>query len=144
MTTIAASRLHGEMAADTQMNCGYSIFPSKKIYVSDHGLVGAAGSSIDCSKFLEWVGRGMDKESIPSLDAEDGFQALVMRHDALFFFEKDCFPLKIERDFHAIGSGGDAALAAMFCGKTPKRAVEIAAKVNNLTGGPITVLVLDT
>ena len=144
MTTIAASRLHGEMAADTQMNLGCSIFHCKKIFATDHGLVGAAGSSIDCSKFLQWVERGMDEESRPSIDGEDGFQAIVLRHGAIFMFERDCFPMRIERDFHAIGSGGDAALAAMFCGKTPKRAVEIASKCNNQTGGPITVLKLES
>jgi hypothetical protein len=33
-------------------------------------------------------------------------------------------------------------MAAMLCGKTPKRAVEIASKIDPGTGGPVTVLVL--
>ena len=47
------------------------------------------------------------------------------------------FVRKIEEQFFAIGCGGDFALAAMECGKTPKEAVEIAAKFTVNTGGEI-------
>jgi ATP-dependent protease HslVU (ClpYQ) peptidase subunit len=143
MTTIAASRLHGEMAADTQVNFGSSTFPSKKIYSFGGRLAGAAGTSIDCSLFMQWVAGGLDPEARPEMEDGDEFQALVLSHDGLFFFEADCCPVRIERDFHAIGTGGDAALAAFFCGKTPRRAVEIAAKIDSGTGGPVTVLKLE-
>jgi len=148
MTTIAASRSHGEMAADTQVNVGTATFPSKKIFATPYGIVGAAGDAIDCSTFLSWVFAGMKRKSRPSFEKEDdeeyNFQALVLSFDGLFFFEKDCCPLRIERDFHAIGTGADAAVAAFLCGKTPKRAVEIAGQVDNSTGGPVTVLKLET
>lgn len=141
MTTICASRQHGEMAADTQVTAGNSSFPAKKIVATQHGLVGAAGTCLDCTSFFKWVDAGMPDER-PSLVDGDSFQALVLSHDGLFYVEEDLALQRIERDFHAIGSGGASALAAMICGKTPKRAVEIASKVDACTGGPITVLKL--
>lgn len=144
MTTICASRLHGEMAADTQVNFGSSTFPSKKIFSFGATLAGAAGASIDCSAFMAWVESGMDPDARPEMDDGDEFQALVLTHEGLFFFEGDCCPLKIERDYHAIGTGGEAALAALMCNKTPRRAVEIAAKIDSGTGGPVTVLKLES
>ena len=142
MTTIVASRQHGEMAADTQVNVGDITFPSKKIFTTCNGLVGAAGSSVDCAKFIAWVEAGMDINDRDELKDADEFQALLLTHDGLFFFEDDWIANKIERDFHAIGTGGGPAMAAMLCGKTPKRAVEIASKIDPGTGGPVTVLVL--
>jgi ATP-dependent protease HslVU (ClpYQ) peptidase subunit len=143
MTTICASRLHGEMAADTQVNFGSSTFPSKKIFSTPHGLVGAAGTSIDCAKFVAWVEAGMNLNDRDELKDEDEFQALLLTHEGLFFFEGDWVACRIERDYHAIGTGGEAALAALMCGKNPRRAVEIAAKIDSGTGGPVTVLTLE-
>ena len=140
MTTIVASRQHGEMAADTQVVVGDTSFPSKKIFTTCNGLVGAAGASVDCAKFIAWVEAGMDINDRDELSEGDAFHALLLTHDGLFFFEEDWIANKVERGFHAIGTGGGPALAAMFCGKTPKRAVEIASKIDSGTGGPVTVL----
>ena len=66
-------------------------------------------------------------------------EGLLMRADGLFLLDSDCVEHKIERGFHAIGSGTHAALAAMMMGADPKRAVEIAAQIDTGTGGEISV-----
>ena len=146
MTTICASRTHGEMAADTRANLDYNhtFFSSKKVWKCGDKIAAAAGSALDCCAFVEWVAGGCDKENRPTIDAEDdGFQGLILSHEGLDYYERDCSPLHIDSDFYAIGTGAQAAMAAMICGKTPKRAVEIASKIDNMTGGPFTVIRLD-
>lgn len=47
---------------------------------------------------------------------------------------------KINRPYHAIGSGRDFALAAMRLGKSPREAVELSAEFDVYTGGEIEVV----
>lgn len=137
MTTICASRQHGQMAGDTRLNIGAVYAPTKKVFEVNGRLVGAAGLSIHCNAFIDWLNGG-DK---PDFE-DESFEALVLDHEGLWYYEADCHPMKIERDFHAIGSGSQAAIAALMCGKPPKRAVEIACQIDNHSGKPIDVLSL--
>lgn len=45
--------------------------------------------------------------------------------------------MKNQRGFWAIGSGRDFALAALYCGKTAKEAVEVAMHFDSGTGGEV-------
>lgn len=128
------------MAADTQVNYGAMTFPSRKIFATVQGLVGVAGPSIQCAKFIEWVEEGMDKNTRPDMEEGDEIQALLLNDEGLFFFEGDWVACRVERDYHAIGTGGEAALAAMMCGKNPREAVEVACCIDSQSGQPVTVL----
>lgn len=146
MTTICCSRSHGEMAGDSRANLEYNFthFPAKKVEKIGDVLVGASGRAIDCTAFMTWIWNGPDPENKPLLDSEDnGFQGLMLSHDGIFYFERDLCAMRVDRDFHAIGTGSQAALAALMLGKPPRRAVEIAAKIDSNTGAPFTVISLD-
>lgn len=47
---------------------------------------------------------------------------------------------KVRRGYHAIGSGRDYALAAMYCGNRAATAVKVAMEFDNDTGGEIIVI----
>lgn len=130
------------MASDTRATLGDMSFPTKKIHKAGDSLVGCAGGGNDCDFFIRWVAAGMIDDQRPVMESPDEFQALVLNYDGLFYYDHSCVAYKIERDFHAIGTGGMAALAALMCGKTPKRAVEIACKINPNSGLPVEVLSL--
>lgn len=138
MTTIVASVKHRSMAADSKCTVGDLSFPSVKIYRINGALVGAAGDGAQCHSFLGWLRNQTRKR--PDLD---DFEALVLNEDGLFYYERDCIPNPVRRDYHAIGSGAGPALAALICGKTLKRAVEIACEVDSQSGGPVEVIGLD-
>lgn len=146
MTTICCSRSHGEMAGDSRANLEYNFthFPAKKVEKIGDVLVGASGRAIDCTAFMTWIRHGADQDNKPPIDAEDvGFQGMILSHDGIDYYENDLCPLRVDRDFHAIGTGSQAALAALMLGKPPKRAVEIAARIDSNTGAPFTVISLD-
>ena len=44
---------------------------------------------------------------------------------------------QLDEDFWAAGSGRQAALAAMHCGKSAVEAVRIAARIDSFTGGRV-------
>lgn len=48
----------------------------------------------------------------------------------------ECRPHEVDLPF-ACGSGSDYAIGAMLAGKSPREAVELAAKKNSATGGKI-------
>ena len=63
--------------------------------------------------------------------------ALVLSREGLFYWASNLVPEPIERGFHAIGSGGNAALGALLAGAQVKRAVEIATEVDTSSGGEV-------
>lgn len=142
VTTIVASRLHGEMAADSAVTVGPVSFPTKKVFRIGDCLVGTAGLTRVCNAFVEWLANGGD---IPKFSEDDHgeFEALVLSHEGIFYYEADFIPQKIERKYHAIGSGAQSAITSMIHGKTPRRAVEVACDVDPQSGRPVDVMKLE-
>lgn len=145
MTTIAANL--EMMVADSKVSVEAGVsYPTTKIIRVKSMILGAAGHSGDCSRFLEW-GRGEFKGPTPKFEAkegnEDSIHALVLKKDGLYFFGVSYpEPEKVELEFFAIGSGGKAARVAMKLGYDPIKAVELACEVDDYTGPPIVVLKL--
>lgn len=144
MTAIAASIITRTMAADTRMNVGDFYFPCKKIVRVGNKLIGAAGTNTETTKFIQYMEDLITDEFTPKpkIKKDADFEALVMDDEGLYYYEHDCIPNKILREFHAIGSGGAPTLAALLCGKTPEQAVKIACEINSQCGLPVTVLKL--
>lgn len=63
--------------------------------------------------------------------------ALVLKSGLLYYGDTTCVMIRIDDDFAAIGSGANAALAAMHCGRSPSEAVKIACKVDMNSGLPV-------
>lgn len=135
MTTIASNR--NRMSADSFVSTGDSSYSTHKIETVGDSLVGCAGPSEWCRKFLAWR-RGTLQQ--PKFKDTQRFEALVLNKTGLYMFENDCVPNRILTGFAAIGSGRTAALAVLHFGGTPQQAVEVACKIDPYSKLPISVL----
>ena len=135
MTTIAADYRVGVMVCDSRCNSGGTWFPGTKVYRIGGELIGISGNCLDEQKWLKWH-KGGRKGPRPKLEA---FEAVVMREDGVYVYDTTGLEMKIERGFHAVGSGGAAAIAVMLAGHSAKEAVEIACQVDAYSGGEICV-----
>lgn len=133
MTTIAVRK--GVMACDSRLVTGDRYYVcGDKIKIIGNAIVGAAGSANDIAKFMEWF-EAQEKEK-PELEDVD---ALVLDSRGLWHYTNGCYPDRIRDGMWSCGSGGDAAYAAMLCGKTAAEAVSIAIKCDTNSGGPVRV-----
>lgn len=99
-------------------------------------LLAAAGDFTPGRVFIDWYGSGKPPPEALTHHGGD-FVCLVLRPDGLYEYDIYLRGERIEEDFYAVGSGADAALAAMHCGKSAVEAVRIAARVDAYTGGKI-------
>ncbi len=136
MTTVVASRKDGLIASDslTTDSAGGWFFSAKVFAVADGVVAAAAGASVDCDRFINWLRNG---GKVPT-KVDGGFRGVTLDAKGITVFYPDMAPLRVEQDYLCIGSGGDAAAAALECGKSVREAIEIAARVNRtMTGGDI-------
>ena len=138
------------MASDSGVTMDANTWaPSQKVFKAGGCLVGCAGTvGPNFVKFRRWVSRGMPGKG-PKIVVNDGngepniFEALVIdRRGRLLYFSADCVAIPIDRDYHAIGAGAQAALGAMFCGADPLRAIQAALAHDCDTRGDPQVLTL--
>lgn len=134
MTTVAADARRGVMACDSMTSTSDSWWPSTKVHRAGDALIGGAGEASAIRLFVAWYadGQRQPKPKIP-----DSFCALVLTKEGLFYWASNLVPEPIERGFHAIGSGGNAALGAMLAGATVQKAVQIACQVDSSSGGEV-------
>jgi 20S proteasome alpha/beta subunit len=144
MTTIAANR--EMMAADRRVTDGDTHFPARKIWRIGDAIVGAAGDVGGIQKFvsyLEKIGKSRRKVvPLPEFGKKEAFEAIVLTPEGLFAYDQACRPQEIEAEFYAMGSGKQAALAALHMGANPTQAVEIACLVDNSSDGPVDTLTI--
>jgi hypothetical protein len=134
MTTICADAPRGMMACDSMTSTSDSWWPSTKVYRAGDALIGGAGEAASVRQFVTWYADG---QRLPRPKIADNFCALVLSKEGLSYWASNLVPEPIERGFHAIGSGGNAALGAMLAGANAKRAVEIACEVDTSSGGEV-------
>ena len=134
MTTIAADCRKGVMACDSMTSTSDSWWPSTKVYRVPDALIGGAGDAASVRQFVAWFADGQRN---PKPKLSDNFCCLVMTKEGLFYWASNLVPEPIERGFHAIGSGGNAALGAMLAGASVQKAVEIACMVDTSSGGEV-------
>ena len=135
MTTCAADYRTRTIAADTRVQTEGTWWPGEKIYRVPQGLFAGAGDATEINRYLAWLRKG---QKGPRPKAKS-FEGLLMTEEGLFLIDSDGDTHRIERGWHAIGSGTHAALAAMMMGADPRRAVEVAAAIDTGTGGEISV-----
>lgn len=139
VTTIVATRK--VMAADRRVsdeNSSYSVCKIKRI---GDVLVGGAGSSPGINKFMRWYESGADSDKTPKLaKEEEDIQILVLTKAGLFVYDSSFIADELLNPFYALGSGAQAALAALHMGASAQKAIEIAAMVDNSTGDGIDIL----
>lgn len=110
---------------------------TRKLWRGPDGAAwGFAGDGGAIALARDWVGKGEKPDLIPALRGQD-FCGLCLRPDGKLYLIDGLFsPIEIGPPA-AIGTGETAALAAMICGASPKRAVQIAAMLRTDVGGPI-------
>lgn len=140
--TVIAYR-DGLMAADKKSTYfGVGVTSRKIRRFGDGSIAGCSGEGGVCRALLEWYATGADPGSYP--DAEQKALMLLATSDgSLRLYDGSPFPILIEDEFFAIGSGKDAALAAMHLGHDAAEAVRVACLVDDGCGRGIDMLDLD-
>lgn len=136
MTTIASDAKRGVMAADSMTSTSDSWWPSTKVHRVPGALIGGAGEAASIRQFVTWFSDG---QRSPRPRISDNFCALVLTAEGLCYWASNLVPEPIERGFHAIGSGGNAALGALLAGANVQKAVQIACQVDTSSGGEVVV-----
>lgn len=134
------------MAAD-RMSCEGNTKYGRmtKIFRSRGHLLGFSGAADVAMLLLRWWERGALEEEWPDPHGDDGLEAsmlVVTPGGRILTYERFPFPLSLESEFTAIGSGRDFALAALHLGHDPVKAIEVATELDSFTGGGIDVLSL--
>ncbi len=133
MTTIVCNR--EVMAGDTLLVAATKAH-GIKVFKCRGACVGVAGTFVHCMEFVDWYKKGAKGEP-PEMEEVD---ALVLTKDGrILCFDHHHSFFEVTDDFAAIGSGGAAALAAMYMGASPEQAIKVAGKVDPNTGGKPTI-----
>ena len=116
------------LAADKRLtNCGMAS-PVTKIFRCEESLIGISGEFSLAQELINWYKNGCEIDKFPAFqrDEDDYVGMLVINKKGVFKYGRTPFPMILESQFFAIGSGRDYAMAAMHLGKTAVEAVEIA------------------
>lgn len=133
------------LAADKQTTNNGHASAVTKIYRVGGALVGFSGDACFAFAMLEWARGGFQPATFPAHQASEndyvGF--LVIHPDGrILKYERTAYPIEIEEKTHAMGSGRDYALAALYLGKTAREAVEVACALDINCGKGIDTLEL--
>lgn len=131
------------LAADKRACIGSMIRTTTKIFKVRDCLVGYSGDATFGEQVLAWFMDGENPKEFPAQnrDKDDWAGLLVIRADgAIHKYERTPHPIKFEDEKFAFGSGRDFALAAMYCGKTAKEAVELTIELDNGCGNGVDTL----
>lgn len=130
MTTVVCTR--DAMASDSQLSGDFRA-SAKKIWKVKGNIVGVAGAYAPCVQFVRWL-KG-ELEDDPDMEHVDAM--VVTKDGRILHYNGTIDPFEVEDDFSAIGSGAQAALAAMYMGASLERAIEVASLVDVGSGGPV-------
>lgn len=133
------------LAADKLMGFGTSHATVTKIHRIKGALVGWAGESALGKACIEWVRNGCLPEAFPQGQRDTsrtGSLLVITPCGEIHHYAAEPYPLVIENKTYTVGSGGEYAEAAMFCGKTAREAVEVACALDPGCGNGIDTLEL--
>lgn len=129
------------MASDRQGEFYCSKTYRTKIRRIGADIAGCAGEARASEAVCKWLESGGGVDDFPRIAEADKANVLLAGPGGLFLYENSPHAMRLENPFFAIGSGGDAAMAAMHLGCDAKRAVEVACEVATGCGGGVDVLV---
>lgn len=128
------------MSADTRVTWDdESTSASIKIEKYKGEILGASGDVAAGMRFIQWYKDG-GKGRKPKVTKD--FRLLRLSEGGLYLIDHDLVWVKVDSEFYAIGSGAQYALGAMEMGASTEKAVQVAIKYDNYTGGLITTLEL--
>lgn len=133
------------LAADKQMGVEYPRAVTKIQRTHDGELIGICGHFDHGQELVRWYLAGCNPATFPARQADDdkSSELIIIRADgSLWMLLGSPTPIKIENPSHAIGSGRDFAVAAMYLGKDAREAVEIACELCGSCGLGVDTLTL--
>lgn len=140
MTTVAANLKM--IAADSNVGDSsedFRIFT--KVYpLPGGGFAGYCGHIHVGMRIIEWLQKPRSKK--PEFKDEDIGAVLILDHEGLAYVDTSLRIMRLREQQFAIGSGGQAARAAMLCGRNPVEAVAIACEIDPQSKVPIVSEVL--
>jgi ATP-dependent protease HslVU (ClpYQ) peptidase subunit len=136
MTTIATD---GKVvASDSRMSGAYiDQSGAQKLWRVGASIVACAGDYAMAIKFVEWANAGYAPDAKP--DISENFEAIVVTKAAIKYYCPHLVGVRVGRPA-AIGTGVHYAMGAMLAGASPKRAVEIAKRLDSGTGGKVVTM----
>lgn len=131
----------GVLVADSQVTSGDRIFRTVKIArLPDGSLFGGAGGLADILKIREWASKGFRGDP-PEISEKASFECLHVRpNGSMWLIDDDLTPMEFVGDYLALGTGSPYAMAAMYLGKSPQEAVEVATHFDPASSLPINEL----
>ena len=105
-------------------------------------IIGISGQNSWAHMLYNWVKTldtmGVCQARYPDQDSEnDPTAIIVLGQHKIAFFKTGPVWIRLERKYHAVGSGRDYAIMAMRLGKTSKEAVKLACEFDVYSGGEI-------
>lgn len=163
--SVVATRVyesHIEIASDSQVTSGMTMqnLDSVKLFSNELGVtVGACGSMQEIALFKIFLSsrtpRSASEDDIVYFmhefhrwlddNAEQDFDAEMNQYHMVFggsAFSIQGYYVREITDFDAIGAGTDYALAALYLGKTPLQAVNVACDLNIFCSLPTNNLII--
>jgi hypothetical protein len=119
------------LAADRMGDAGGLRRSVTKIRRFDGGLFGSSGSASRGAEVFAWIAGGADPARVPAfqVSTEEYESVMVVRNDGtVWLYACSPYPFRMEDPFHAIGSGRDFAMAAMWLGYPAEQAVHVASQ----------------
>ena len=115
-----------------------------KIHRWKGGLCGFAGQLAVGAHLIAWLKAGAVPSKFPVSQMEEKVcDFMVITLDGrVMFFESEPIPYILENQQHAIGSGAEYAMAAMYLGHPAPEAVEVAIALDTGCGNGIDTLTL--
>jgi hypothetical protein len=139
VTTIAANLRC--MAADSMLSDETDYLEVRKLVRYAGGsILGCAGSLDDADRAVRYFGGECRGKSRPRLS--DDFEALLLTPKGLFFVGPSLMLRQVTEGFAAIGTGNQAAIAALRRGWSPKTAVKHACTADKNSRLPVRVMTL--
>lgn len=113
-----------------------------KVWRLDDGrLYGASGEYQSVLAVKAWLEAGELEDKKPNLD---DFSGLLIDHKGQCFrLEDQLIYMPIAEQYHAVGTGRDFAMAAMFLGASAMNAVLVASHFDVYTDTPFTTVALN-
>lgn len=149
MTVIAAVRTPDGgalVAADSlvRKESGEKFQTRKLLRLRGGKIAAAAGDDEAVQLFLDWMKHGGDVNARPYMRRAWTWEGMLVTKEGIFDFG-GCspFPDRVDKPFHAIGAGADAALAVLAYQKSqvlaldPRSAVKAVCEVHADCGGPV-------
>lgn len=114
-----------------------------KIHKHGDALLAITGEYDVGMELVEWWRSGAAPASFPDRAKENVSTLIVIQHGAIKSYNTGAYPLVIEADKCAFGSGRDYAEAAMYLGCDAEKAVKVASVFQSDCGDGVDCLTID-